>query len=72
MASGSGTTLVRKSAGQPFTVAYEGRNVFIISLPEVLLLHMDKCTAEEVYKQWLECEIIIGPRPSQGYDSRWQ
>ena len=78
MRSGSGTTLVRKSVGQrsgrrskgceieQCTVAYEGRNVFITSLPEVLLLHMDNKTAEDLYKEWTQCETIIGPRPTRG------
>ena len=64
MASGSGcsgSTIVWRSAGQPLTVAYEARNVFITSLPEVLLLHLHTRTAERVYEEWLQCEVIIGP-----------
>ena len=64
--SGSGSTIVRRSAGQPFAVAYEARNVFITNLPEVLLLHMHQRTAEEVYQEWQECEVIIGKRPRRG------
>ena len=30
--SGSGSTIVRRSAGQPLAAAYEARNVFIIKL----------------------------------------
>ena len=68
MAAGFGSTIVRRSAGQPLAAAYEARSVFITSLPEVLLLHIDKGTgtAEQVYQQWLECEIIIGKRARRG------
>ena len=64
--SGSGSTIVRRSAGQPLAAAYEARNVFIINLPEVLLLHMHWCTAEQVYQEWQECDAIIGKRPRRG------
>ena len=63
MASGINSTTVRKSAGQPLAVAYEARNVFITSLPEVLLLHMHERTAKQLYQEWQECDIIIGRRP---------
>ena len=66
MASGSGTTIVRRSAGQPLAAAYEARNVFITNLPEVLLLHMDTGTAAQVYQEWQQCEVIIGKRPRRG------
>ena len=46
--SGSDSTIVRRSAGQPLAAAYEARNVFITNLPEVLLLHMDKCMAKQL------------------------
>ena len=65
--SGSGSTIVRRSAGQPLAAAYEARNVFIINLPEVLLLHMHRCTAEQVYQEWQQCEVIIGKRPRRGH-----
>ena len=65
-ASGINSTMVRKARGQSLTAAYEARNVFITSLPEVLLLHMDKRTAKELYEEWWECEIIIGRRPQRG------
>ena len=42
------STLVRKSAGQPFKHGYEARNVFITSLSEVLLPHMGKCTVQQL------------------------
>ena len=66
MASGIGSTIVRKSAGQPLAAAYEARNVFITSLPEVLLLHMHERTAKQLYQEWQECDIIIGKRPQRG------
>ena len=65
--SGSGSTIVRRSAGQPLAAAYEARNVFIINLPEVLLLHMHRRTAEQVYQEWQQCEVIIGKRPRRGH-----
>ena len=65
--SGSGSTIVRRSAGQPLAAAYEARNVFITNLPEVLLLHMHRRTAEQVYKEWQQCEAIIGKRPRRGH-----
>ena len=63
--SSSGSTIVRKAAGQPWTTAYEARNVYIANLPEVLL-RMHQCTAKAVYQEWLQCEIIIGKRPRRG------
>ena len=60
----SGSSIVRRAravAGQP--LAYEARNVFIINLPEAFLSHLEKSTAALVYKQWSQCEIIIGMRP---------
>ena len=65
--SGSGSTIVRRSAGQPLADAYEARNVFVVNLPEVLLLHMDRCTAEQVCQEWQQCEVIIGKRPRRGH-----
>ena len=65
--SGSGSTIVRRSAGQPLAAVYEARNVFITNLPEVLLLHLDTHTAAEVYQKWLQCEVIIGKRPRRGH-----
>ena len=64
--SGSGSTIVRRSAGQPLAAEYEARNVFITSLPEVLLFHMHQRTAAKVYQEWQECEVIIGKRPRRG------
>ena len=64
--SGSGSTIVRRSAGQPLAAAYEARNVFITNLPEVLLFHMHQRTAAKVYQEWQECEVIIGKRPRRG------
>ena len=64
---GSGSTIVPRSAGQPLAAAYEARNVSIVNLPEILLLHMDKRTAEKVYQEWQQCEVIIGKRPRRGH-----
>ena len=64
--SGSGSTIVRRSAGKPFAAAYEARNVYITNLPEILLFHLHKHTAAKVYQEWQECEVIIGKRPRRG------
>ena len=64
--SASGSTIVRRSAGEPLAVAYEARNVFITNLPEVLLLHLHTRTAAQVYQEWQQCEVIIGKRPRRG------
>ena len=51
MASGINLTILRKAGRQPLADAYEARNVFITSLPEVLLLHMYRRTAKELYEE---------------------
>ena len=51
--SGSGSTIVRRSAGQSLTAvapSFEARNVFIINFPEVLLLNLSEHTAEELHR----------------------
>ena len=63
--SSSGSTILRKAAGQPWATAYEARNVYIANLPEVLL-RMHQCMATAVYQAWLQCELIIGKRPRRG------
>ena len=68
MAAGFGSTIVRRSAGQPLAAAYEARSVFITSLLEVLLLHMYKRTAKQVYQEWQQCEVITGKRQHRGQD----
>ena len=64
--SGCGTTIVRRCAGQPLAATYEARNVFITSLPEVLLFHLHRHTASRVHTEWQECEVSIGKRPRRG------
>ena len=61
----SGSTKLRKAAGQPWATAYEARNVYIANLPEVLL-RMHQCTAKAVYQEWRQCELILGKRPRRG------
>ena len=68
--SESGSTIVRRSAGQPLAAEYEARNVFITNLPEVLLLHLHTRTAALVYEEWLHREVIIGKRPRRGQSRR--
>ena len=64
-----GSTIVRRSVGQPlaapsYEVSYEARNVFITSLPEVLLRNLYECPVAEVYEEYLESEVIIGKMPN--------
>ena len=61
------TRIGRSSCSEPLAAAYEARNVFITNLPEVLLLHMDKCMAKQLYQEWQQCEVIIGKRPRRGH-----
>ena len=60
------STIVRRSAGQPLAAAYEARNVFIASLPELLLKFLHQRTAAELYQEWICREVIIGRRPRRG------
>ena len=65
--SESDSTIVRRSAGESMAEVFEARNLFITSLPEVLLLHMHtERTAEQLYQEWQRCEVIIGKRPRRG------
>ena len=57
--SASWGTILRPG-GQPLA-AYESRDVFIVSLPELLLTPHGR-TAAEVYDEWQEAEVIIGSR----------
>ena len=61
------TMIGRSYCSQPLAAAYEAHNVFITNLPEVLLSHMNKRTAAEVYQEWQDCEVIIGKRPRRGH-----
>ena len=60
------STILRTAAGLRLNDAYESRNVFIVSLPEILLFSMQTRTAKEVYEKWEECEVIIGKRARRG------
>ena len=61
------TRIGRSSCSEPLAAAYEAHTVFITNLPEVLLLHMDKSTAKQLYQEWQQCEVIIGKRPRRGH-----
>ena len=68
------STILRSAAGQTLEDAYESRNVYIVSLPEILRFasRSSWATAAEVYDAWRECEVIIGKRPRSGHNtSRW-
>ena len=60
--SGSGSTIVRRSSSS----THEARNVFIANFPDVLLFFHMQRTADKVYEEWTECEVIIGKRPRRG------
>ena len=62
------TRIGRSSCSEPLAAAYEARNVFITNFPEVLLLHMDKCMAKQLYQEWQQCEVITGKRQHRGQD----
>ena len=53
--SGPDSTIVRRWVG-----SCQVRNIFITSLPEILLLHLNAFTAEQVHQEWKQCEVIIG------------
>ena len=47
-------------------VAFEARDVCIVSLPELFLTHLHTRTAKELYDEWMDAEIIIGKKPPRG------
>ena len=52
--------------GQPWEApSFEARDVFVVSLPEILL-QRPMATAAQTYEEWLQCETIIGKRPPRG------
>ena len=64
--SSSASTIVRRAVGQPWEVpSFEARDVFVVSLPEILL-RRPMATAAQTYEEWLQCETIIGKRPPRG------
>jgi len=73
-ASSSSSTLLRTSryGGE----AYESRDVFIISLPELFLLFLHARCADELYKEWLQAEVVIGCKLRRGTNAgdagHWQ
>ena len=73
--SSSGSTIVRRTVGGPvggpyMAPTFEARDVFIASLPEILLRNKDTFTAAHMYEEWLQCEVIIGKRPPRGTAGR--
>ena len=64
------STIVRKAAGKSMDVAFEARDVCIVGLPELFLRHLHTRTAEELYEEWLDAEIIIGKKPPRGQKRR--
>ena len=59
-------TIVRRSVGLPWEApSFEARDVFVVSLPEILL-QRPMATAAQTYEEWLQCETIIGKRPPRG------
>ena len=62
---GAESSVVRKAAGYTMREAYEGRDVYIVGLPELFFFNLHTRTAEDVYNEWLEAEIIIGCKKSE-------
>ena len=65
-AVGGESTIMRKTAGRPMHEAFDARDVFIIGLPELFIMHLHSRTARELYDEWLEAEIIIGRKQPRG------
>ncbi len=66
--SSAGSSILHTSAaqvGQPLA-AYDSRDVFIVSLPELFIANIDHRTAADIYSEWLEAEIIIGRKSRRG------
>ena len=68
--NGGGSTILRKATGYSMDVAFEARDVCIVGLPELFLRHLHTRTAEELYEEWLDAEIIIGKKPPRGQKRR--
>ncbi|MCP5115270.1 MAG: hypothetical protein GY953_30950 [bacterium] len=63
--SSAGCSIQRPAAG-----GQEGRDVFVVSLPELLLASVDMREAADIYNEWSKTEIIIGKKPRRGNDAR--
>jgi hypothetical protein len=66
----SSSPLLRACVGQPLAAAYESRNVYIVSLPDLLLACLHTRTAAEIYQEWLAVEVVIGCKSRRGSTSR--
>ena len=66
-AVGGESTIVRKTAGKPMDAAFEARDVYIVGLPELFMMHLHTRTAKELYDEWLQAEIIIGRKSPRGW-----
>ena len=61
------SSIVRKVTGKQLDEAYEGRDVYIVGLPELFYMHLHTRTAHELYKEWMKSEVIIGQKPPRGH-----
>ena len=61
------TMIGRSYCSQPLAAAYEARNVFITNLPEVFLLHIDKCTAKQLYQEWQQRKSSLARGNTEGH-----
>ena len=72
---GAESSVVRKAAGYTMREAYEGRDVYIVGLPELFFFNLHTRTAEDIYNEWNEAEIIIGCKSERGTEGtpgrRW-
>ena len=71
-AVGGETSIVRKATGKSLDEAFEARDVYIVGLPELFHMHLHTRTAQELYNEWLQSEIIIGKKPPRGQHRRWR
>ena len=46
--------IVRKATGYSLDKAYEGRDVYIVGLPDLFYMHLHTRAAEELYKEWMK------------------
>ena len=58
------STLVRPAVGGP--EFHDGRDAFVISLPELFVMVFDSRVAGDVYEEWLQADIIIGKKLRRG------
>ena len=64
------STIVRTAVEGP--AQHDGRDEFIVSLPELLLVHQSTREASALYEEWQRAEVIIHRKKRGGRGSRHQ